>query len=254
MITTGNKYEETHTLTTTDIAKLVRADIKAAVKAGTLPVGIYSVRTRYASMMSAIDVTIKKINCDVLNPARVYVQTDTPEDFEAISKHEIYTPEYKAVVEIMTAILTAYNRKDIDSQSDLHNVRFYESVKASYILRTNEEERIVENRPQPVDPDAAPAHDDVAMTLSADAIIAAAETDRDDRQTAALVYDKEISRFYDLAAAATAIAYMHRAKIISPCPSVFAAMQDATSAAYVDAAAALQKLRDALQIEKEPAA
>ena len=41
MITTGNKYEETHTLTTTEIAKLVRADIKAAVKAGTLPAERY---------------------------------------------------------------------------------------------------------------------------------------------------------------------------------------------------------------------
>jgi hypothetical protein len=48
--------------TTAAAAKLVRADIKAAVKARTLgsyPAGItFSVRTRNASMMSAIDVSI----------------------------------------------------------------------------------------------------------------------------------------------------------------------------------------------------
>lgn len=44
-------------------AKLIRTDIKTAVKAGKLgdyPAGItFSVRTRRASMMNAVDVTIK---------------------------------------------------------------------------------------------------------------------------------------------------------------------------------------------------
>ncbi len=151
MKTTGTKYEATSDLTTTEIAKLVRADIKAAVKTGDLPVGIYSVRTRYASQMSAIDITVKSIECDVLNPGRIYAQSDTPDDFDAISKHETYTQEYKAVSEHLTAILNDYNRKDIDSQSDLHNVRFFSSVKISYICRGDEEMRILVNRPQPTD-------------------------------------------------------------------------------------------------------
>lgn len=49
--------------TTTQKAAKVRADVKAALKAGTLgklPAGLkISVRTEYASLMSAINVTIK---------------------------------------------------------------------------------------------------------------------------------------------------------------------------------------------------
>lgn len=48
------------TLDATEAAKLIRADIATALKAGDLPAGVkISVRREYASLMSAIHVTIR---------------------------------------------------------------------------------------------------------------------------------------------------------------------------------------------------
>ncbi|HEY6493303.1 MAG TPA: hypothetical protein VIZ43_08530 [Trebonia sp.] len=64
--------------TTTDKAAKIRADIKAALKAGTLgavPEGLkVSVRTRYASLMSEISITLKGV------PEKGWALTEPAED------------------------------------------------------------------------------------------------------------------------------------------------------------------------------
>ena len=113
----GSKYNPD--LTTTQIAKLVREDIKAAVKGGELPKARYSVRTSYYSMGSSLNVTVKAVPFSVLNEARVLNENHLPE-----CSNPKHTPEAQKVLDQIRAILDLYNRKNIDSQQDVYNVKF----------------------------------------------------------------------------------------------------------------------------------
>ena len=113
----GSKYNAA--LTTTQIAKLVREDIKAAVKGGELPKARYSVRTSYYSMGSSLNITIKDVLFNLLNEARVLNENHLPECF-----NPKYTPKAEEVLKKLQAILDTYNRKRIDSQQDVYNVKF----------------------------------------------------------------------------------------------------------------------------------
>lgn len=120
--TDGSKYASTRNLRTADIAKLVRGDIKAAIKAGELPAIKTSVRTRTFSGGSAIDVYVTE--------APYQIETDESVRAEKERPHEFYdgdrrTPEAIRVVRALEGILAAYNSTDIDSQVDLFLVRFY---------------------------------------------------------------------------------------------------------------------------------
>lgn len=60
MTTTGDRYAATAGLTTTEIAKRIRADLKAAQKDGELDAALrFSVRTAYFAGGSEITVTVK---------------------------------------------------------------------------------------------------------------------------------------------------------------------------------------------------
>ena len=114
---TGSKYNPD--LTTTQIAQLVREDIKAAIRGGELPMATYSVRTSYYSMGSSLNVTVKDVPFNVLNEERVLKENHLPECFN--QKH---TPEAQKVLDQIRAILDLHNRKNIDSQRDVYNVKF----------------------------------------------------------------------------------------------------------------------------------
>jgi hypothetical protein len=82
----------------------------------------------------------------VLNTERIYAEQDTPDDFRAISQHDTHAPEFQAVIATLKGILSAYNRKDIDSHTDLYNVRYFESVELDHQYRSLESARILDER------------------------------------------------------------------------------------------------------------
>ncbi len=96
----GDKYEETRDLTTTEIAALVRKELRAAQKTRGYRV---KVKTDYFSMGSAIRVRL-----------------DFPEDADRV--------DAAATVQWAQQVLNQYNRQDVDSQIDHFDVRFYGTV------------------------------------------------------------------------------------------------------------------------------
>lgn len=129
---TGNKYDSN--LNTTEIAKLFRADVKAAVRAGEIAKGVkLSIRTDYFSGGSAIRVKIVAAPFGMVNPAGV---ASVIADVRCGVPH--LTADGAALVANLSSMLDAYNRKDIDSQTDYFNVRFWGSVDVCWELERDE--------------------------------------------------------------------------------------------------------------------
>ena len=117
----GNKYDEA--LGTTEIAKRIRADIKAAVKAGTLPAGIkVSVRTRHFAGGSSIDLDITAFPENTLNLAEVAAGEIAP---LMLHRFGLYTSEAARALSELEAIMGAYNFDGSDTQTDYFHVKFY---------------------------------------------------------------------------------------------------------------------------------
>lgn len=117
----GSKYNRD--LTTTEIAKLLRKDIKAAVKSGQLPKGKYSITTQYFSMGSSITVRIKDIDFLFLNVKRVLHGEKVGIDHEPI-----YNESGQKVLRTLEAMAVQYNHDGSDLMTDYHDVRFYFSA------------------------------------------------------------------------------------------------------------------------------
>ena len=118
-VTEGNKYQETKDLDIKDIAKLVRADIKATVKANNLPQGKYSVTiSRYAGGQS-MSVYVSDTQLIIDNPEYNYMTHPGSER---------YTPEAQAMRKTVQEIANAYNFDDCDSMTDYFHVNYYVHV------------------------------------------------------------------------------------------------------------------------------
>lgn len=155
----GTKFDATRDLDTTAVAALVRADIKALRLAKGFKV---SVRTSYASMMSAIDVRITAVPAGF----EVRVAEELVDGFRADGlKCPWLTREAVALVEQLEEIVEAYNRTASDPQSDYYNTRFYGGVE--FAVRA----------PRAVAP-AAPAAAPVRSAAVIEAEIAVLETKR----------------------------------------------------------------------------
>lgn len=123
----GTKYEATAKLSLTDVAKLCRADIKAAVKAGTLPQGLkVSVRTDYYAGGASIRVAVTALPAGfpVLNAERVKVDHEDPHTFRPEYHYPRYTPEATALLKTLAGIFDAYNFDNSDSMTDYFHTRF----------------------------------------------------------------------------------------------------------------------------------
>lgn len=126
---TGTKYDSGRDIK--DIAKLVRADIKAAAKKGQIPKGIKtSVRISRFSGGQSLDVYIKHLGGErVINPAWVKHMDggghvcDAPPRYTAIATHA------RKVIE---ALVAAYNFDDSESMVDYFHVNFYGNVTFDY--------------------------------------------------------------------------------------------------------------------------
>lgn len=113
--TIGSRYAETADLDIADIAKLVRKDIKSAVKAGTLPSDAkYTVRIERYSLGQSLHVTATLPD----RPARV--RDDFPYD-----GHYGFTPEADAIKNRLQRMTDAYNYDGSDVMTDYSLVRFY---------------------------------------------------------------------------------------------------------------------------------
>jgi len=119
---TGAKYEDR--LSTKEIAARVRIDIKSALKSGALPQGTSAtVRTKYFSGGSSIDVTLRSLGATRLQTAAYLKWRIACEDRG--ESPERYTPEAKAALKTLEGLLKAYHYDGSDSSVDYFCVNFY---------------------------------------------------------------------------------------------------------------------------------
>lgn len=137
-------------LSLTEIAKLVRSDIAAAVKAGELPKGIkVSVRGKHFSMGCSLNVAITALpaGVPVLNAAHVKWHKENPHagmwNLPA-GVRERHAPEATAVLAKVEAIVDAYHtsRRHEAPNDDIVDVNFYKHVDISHELEGADRARI----------------------------------------------------------------------------------------------------------------
>lgn len=116
---TGSKYERG--VDVAEIAKRVRADIKAAVKAESLPAAKYGVRIARFSGGQSLTITASSLPFEVSNEAYVLADHSDPRN-DRINR---LSDAAKAVERALESIGAAYNFDGSDSQSDYFNVNFY---------------------------------------------------------------------------------------------------------------------------------
>jgi len=129
---TGSKFDATRNLPLSEVAKMVRKDIKAAVKAGKLPKGIkVSVRTQRGY---SLDCEIKAVPFNPSNLDRVVWDIAAPANSNDCPPVLLSEEAYK-VLRTVEEIVAAYNRSEVDYMTDYHNNHFFASVKFDYELR-----------------------------------------------------------------------------------------------------------------------
>lgn len=128
---TGDKYDRAQWRSSADIAKGIRADIKAAVTAGKLPGkddGFkYSVRSQSFSMGQSVSI-------NVIGPgdsAWAYRPVDDRQEdaqAQAYRMDQVFTDEAKRIGALLDTIGNAYTYRDIDTMTDYFHVTCYINV------------------------------------------------------------------------------------------------------------------------------
>ena len=127
----GSKYEETKNIGNVAITALIRKEIRAAVKAGILLPGKYSVRNEH---YTSINVTVSF--GDVVPWTQDYL--DATENLTCPKKWGVlkeYTPEVEHTLETIRAIGNKYNYDDSDAMVDHFDNRFYYFVNIDWRWR-----------------------------------------------------------------------------------------------------------------------
>ena len=147
----GHKYQEQQGLSTTEIAKLIRADIKQAIKEGLLPDRWkYSVKSRSFAGGSSIDVRVRDcadgwIECEghvpgskqmlpnggwtALNCPNVWCSArNDPEYAHAATPHKVLGEEARVAKMTLQRIHDSYNHDGSDAMTDYFDVNFYGTV------------------------------------------------------------------------------------------------------------------------------
>lgn len=133
-ISSGSKYDPSRDIA--DIAKLVRADIKAAVKSGALPAGLkVRVRIDRFSMGCSLDVVVVDgvdgcFNVEFWRDLKV-----RPND--SSQRPSRYTPAGKALLATLENMCRLYQFVDVDSMSDYYATNFYLGVKFDAEIESN---------------------------------------------------------------------------------------------------------------------
>ena len=131
----GSKYEATKRMSTPEIAKLIREDIKAAKKRGQLPAALkLSVRSDSFSGGSSIDIVIKALpeGQQLFNPEWMKA-TDNGKKY---NEHNLprYTKTVRGWIELLKEIHRSYNRDNSDHMTDYFSVNYYGDVSVSWKL------------------------------------------------------------------------------------------------------------------------
>lgn len=116
----GAKYAATADLDLAAVAKLVRADIKAAIKVGQLPAGKYAVTIHRYSMGQSLNVRAMVPGMVVRCPIRAAAEAAGD-----MAVRSLFTAEATAVREELESIMAAYNRREDHAQSDYHHNKFF---------------------------------------------------------------------------------------------------------------------------------
>lgn len=117
-------------LDTTAIAKRIREDIKAAIKARELPKAKYSVRTDKYSMGSSITVEASSLPFPVINPDAYRVDPGAKwVTFDSANHCSRFTPKAQKVEQKLSAIVDSYHWDRSDSMTDLYNERFAKYIR-----------------------------------------------------------------------------------------------------------------------------
>lgn len=114
------------TMTADEVTTAVRADLKAAVKAGTLPKASYFVRKTWSGHTAHLYVTIKGWTGQVHEGGWLEHLALHDEYSRTVER---YTPEAKALLASAEAIANAYNYDESDLASDYFNVGYYLDVR-----------------------------------------------------------------------------------------------------------------------------
>lgn len=122
----GTKYD--FNMDVKDVAKLLRADIKKAVKLNHLPAGNYSVKIDRYSMGQSINVRASELTGQDGNPVQIHEPAFLREFLKTgYCSHQInrHTPEGTRIKHLLEEMLQAYNRDRSDMMTDYFDVKFY---------------------------------------------------------------------------------------------------------------------------------
>ena len=126
--TRGSKYAATRDLPLTEIAKRMRADIKAGQSAGAIPAGLkVSVRVVHHSSID-MRVTAAPDGFAFWSPAFLIHQHETDNGPWRLFDGERLSPAWRAAKDRLDAIHGSYNRDNSDSMTDYFDVRYYGDV------------------------------------------------------------------------------------------------------------------------------
>jgi hypothetical protein len=121
----GSKYQSGRDIV--EIAKMIRADIAAAMKAGELPKMKIGVTTSRFAGGQSLTIAVKTFPGQVLNPARVLAQELKISEYGGTS-FVWHCEQYARVQRTLEGIGNAYMRSESDMQTDYHNTNFYLTV------------------------------------------------------------------------------------------------------------------------------
>ena len=125
----GSKY--VRGMNVTEIAKRIRADIKAAVASGALPKAKYSVRIERYSMGQSVTVKVSDVVIPNATCLRIYTEeflrasVETPHTF---FPHDRMTTSACSFLRAVKAIVNEYNEGESDSHTDYYRSNFHSSV------------------------------------------------------------------------------------------------------------------------------
>lgn len=114
-----------------DVAKLVRADIAAAVASGALPAGLEaSVRISRYSMGQSLDVNVTTVPAGFVIHSVGRIRWELEHPYDVLPEHLTFrhSSEARRVLGVLEQLVAAYNRERIDSASDYFNVSFHAHV------------------------------------------------------------------------------------------------------------------------------
>ena len=132
----------------TEIAALIRSDIRAACKAdGPLKGCKMSVRFSWSTHAKSIDIVIQAAPVTVLGAAYVLHYARTPNAHFDRPASERITAAGHAIRAACEAIAREYNRFDTDLQTDYHNDEFFLSVDFSSDLEDAQRAQILAPHP-----------------------------------------------------------------------------------------------------------